>query len=186
MRDSGTVENILFSDITIHTQLHGPQWWGKAEPIYVTAIPRTKETKLGRVRNVRFSNILCKSENGVFIHGWEGSPIEDLVLDNVRVEVGKWTKWPGGFHDTRPGIAAGVYEHKTAGVYIRHAANAKLRDVKVVWSENPPEYFGPVMESLDVSGLHLTCFEGTDAHRGKQPECARREEWRSGGAFSRQ
>ena len=82
----------------------------------------------------------------------------------MRVEVGKWTKWPGGFHDTRPGIAEGVYEHKTAGIYLRHAANAKLRDVKVVWGENPPAYFGPAIETHDTPGLDLSRFEGTDAH----------------------
>lgn len=164
LRDSGIVENILFSNITIHTQLHGPKWWGKAEPIYVTAIPRTKETKLGRVRNVRFSNILCKGENGVFIHGWEGRPIEDLVLDNVRIEVGKWTKWPGGFNDTRPGLGEGVYEHKTAGVYVQHANDVSLRDVRVVWGENPPDYFGPALETHDIAGLESHGFKGGHAH----------------------
>ena len=170
LRDTGTVENIIFSDIVVNTQAHGPLWWGKAEPIYVTAVPRTAETKLGRIRNIRFSNILCRGENGVFVHGWKGRPIEDLVLDNVRVELGKWTTWPGGFYDLRPGIHEGVYEHKTAGVYVQHATGVTLRNVKVVWGETRPDYFGSALEAHDVTGLELTDFKGQAAHPGKMPD----------------
>ncbi|MFW5840852.1 MAG: glycoside hydrolase family 28 protein, partial [Planctomycetota bacterium] len=102
LRDHGTVENILFANCIIETRYFSPNWWGRAEPIYVTAIHRAPGTKLGKVRNVRFSNCLCRSENGVFIAGSEDSPIQDLTLDNVRVEIDKWSKWPGGIHDRRP------------------------------------------------------------------------------------
>ena len=57
---------------------------GKSEPIYVTSLPRRDGHKVGKIRNVRFQNILCKSENGIVIHSDETAPIEDLVLDNVR------------------------------------------------------------------------------------------------------
>ncbi len=170
LRDSGTVENIIFSDIVVNTQSHGPLWWGKAEPIYVTAVPRTAETKLGRIRNIRFSNILCRGENGVFLHGSKGHPLEDIVLDNVQIEIGKWTTWPGGFYDLRPGIHEGVYEHKTAGVYVQHAHGVTLRNVKVVWGETRPDYFGAALEAHDVTGLELTDFKGQAAHPGKIPD----------------
>ena len=167
LRDYGTIENVIFSDMVVGTELHGPQWWGKAEPIYVTAIPRTAETKLGRIRNIQFSNIICRGENGVFIHGWQNHPLEDIVLDNVQVEIGKWTTYPGGFYDTRPGIHEGVYEHKTAGIFIRHASGVELRNVKVSWGENPPDYFGSAVEVHDVIGLELDIFKGQAAHPDK-------------------
>ena len=169
LRDGGTVENILFSDIVIETKLHGPRWWGKAEPIYVTAIPRTSDTKLGKVRNVRFSNILCRGENGVFLHGWEGSPIENVTFDNVRIEIDKTTDWPGGLYDTRPGIHRGVYEHKTAGLYLHHARDVELEDVEVAWGENRPDYFGPALETHHVTGLALEDFQGQAAHPEQGP-----------------
>ena len=40
LRDSGNIENILISDCIIKTKKHHNDWWGKAEPIYITAIPR--------------------------------------------------------------------------------------------------------------------------------------------------
>ncbi|MFP4054708.1 MAG: glycoside hydrolase family 28 protein, partial [Phycisphaerae bacterium] len=157
---------------TIETRYFSPGWWGRAEPIYVTAIHRAKETELGRVRNVRFSNCLCRSENGVFIAGSEDSLIEDLVLDNVRVEIDKWSKWPGGVHDRRPCMVndtsfgidwckdEGITEHPTAGVYVQHARNTLLRNVEVVWGENTQDYWGHALDAENAPGLRLEGFRG--------------------------
>ena len=126
LRDQGNVEDVLFANITIETHLHGPSWWGKAEPIYVTAIPRTADTQLGTIRNVRFSNIICKSENSLFIHGWHEGHIEHVTLDNVQLTCDKWTPRPGGQYDTRPGIGPGVYKTNMAAIYLSHAKDLTL------------------------------------------------------------
>ena len=46
-RDEGDIENILFSNITIETQLQSNKWWGAGEPIHVSHLPRNSNTKLG-------------------------------------------------------------------------------------------------------------------------------------------
>lgn len=159
LRDSGSVENVLFSNCIVETRHFSPEWWGRAEPIYVTAIHRAPGTELGRVRNVRFHNILCHSENGVFIAGSEDSPVEDVILDNVRVEIDKWSKWPGGWHDRRPcmspdtghriepGRDTGLTKHPTAGVFVEHARNVVLRNVDVTWGGNRQDYWGEEIEA---------------------------------------
>src|SRR5208282_4548730 len=83
-RDAGDIENVLFSNITIETQLQPDKWWGAGEPIHISHFPRNQDTKLGYVRHIRFSNILCKSETGIYIHGAESNLVEDIVFDNVR------------------------------------------------------------------------------------------------------
>jgi len=167
IRDSGDAENIIFSNITFHTELHGPRWWGKAEPIYITAIPRHPGTRVGKIRNVRFSNILCRGENGVYIHGWKDNPVEDIVFDNIKIEIGKWTDWAGGEYDLRPNTGyKGVYKHKIAGIYCRYARDLTIRNTKVAWKGEPPEYFGPALEVHDVDGLRLDNFTGKAAHPG--------------------
>ena len=188
LRDQGNVENIVFSDMIIETRLFEEHWWGKAEPIYVTAIPRFGENPppaelpswnpkgaLGRVHNVRFCNILCRGENGVFIAGSECSPITDLVLDGVRVEVGKTSKWPGGKHDRRPCDALGaafrdptqdpgLTDYATSGVFLEHASGVILRDVEVAWGANAPDYFGHALEVHHVTCLDRSGFRGQAAH----------------------
>jgi hypothetical protein len=178
LRDFGTVENVLFSDCIVETRYFEPSWWGRAEPIYVTAIHRARGTKLGRVRNVRFRNILCRSENGVFIAGSDDSPIEGLVLDGVRVEIDKWSKWPGGMQDRRPCMAddssfsidwrkdEGLVEHPTPGVYMEHTDGTVLRNVDVVWGENTQDYWSHAIEAHNASGLQLENFTGVAGKPG--------------------
>jgi polygalacturonase len=52
-RDRGNIENIMFSNIIVNTQLHSAWWWGKAEPICITHMPRDAETKLGSIIKLR-------------------------------------------------------------------------------------------------------------------------------------
>jgi len=167
LRDGGSVENVLFSDCIVETRHFSPEWWGRAEPIYVTAIHRADGSTLGRVRNVRFRNIVCRSENGVFIAGSKDSPVEDVVLDGVRVEIDKWSKWPGGWHDRRPCMSpdtghsmepdkdTGLTRHPTAGVFVEHARNVALRNVEIVWGANRQDHWGEDIETRDVEGLKM-------------------------------
>ena len=170
-RDEGDIENVVFSNMTIETQFSPHKWWGAAEPIHISHFPRTRDTKLGHVRNIRFSNILCRSENGVYIHGWEARPVEDIVLDNVRVEVGKFTEQAGGFYDARPdGLFQGIYASTLAGVHCEYARGVTLRNTRVVWGERLVDYYGPALEARHVEDLRLEQFTGKAARPGKTPD----------------
>jgi len=170
-RDEGDIENVIFANMIIETQFSPHKWWGAAEPIHISHFPRTKDTKLGHVRNIRFSNILCRSENGVYIHGWETRPVEDIVLDNVRVEVGKFTEEQGGFYDARPnGLFQGIYTSTLAGIHCEYARGLTLRNTRVVWSERLADYYGPALESRNVQDLRLEQFTGQAARPGRTPD----------------
>jgi polygalacturonase len=175
-RDAGDIENILFSNITIQTEVQSNKWWGAGEPIHISHFPRNADTKLGHVRHIRFSNILCQGENGVYIRGWEKQPMEDIVLDNVRVEVGKTTTQPGGFYDDRPagilpgGKANGVYNDTIAGIRCEFARGLTIRNTQVAWGEGVEDYYGPALMSRGVEGLKLDQFSGQAARPGKTPD----------------
>src|SRR5487761_2724568 len=83
-RDEGVVTDIIFSNIVIESHLFSDVWWGKAEPIYVTANRRAKgnnkdanwrfpkgatEGSVGEVKNIYFTNVKCISENGIYVSG---------------------------------------------------------------------------------------------------------------------
>lgn len=157
------MENIIFSNIIVETRLFHEDWWGMAEPIYITAIPWTAQHGIGHVRHIRFSNILCRSENGVFIKGWDKSLIDDILLENVRVELDKWSKWPGGRQDIRPCPGGGLLDHPTSGFYIENAQNVTLRNCEVVWGKNLPEYFRHALDYRNVDNLALENFKGQAA-----------------------
>jgi hypothetical protein len=160
-RDEGDIENILFSNMTIETQLQPAKWWGAGEPIHISNLPRNKDTKLGHVRQIRFSNILCKGETGIYLRGCAAQPIEDLVFDNVRVEVGKTTDVPGGFYDDRPnglspnGQFIGIYTNAIAGIFARNVNRLTLRNTQVVWTGPKRDIYGEALDEAQIQNLTL-------------------------------
>lgn len=158
-------ENVVFSNIIIETRLFHEAWWGRAEPIYICAMPWTPDVQMGSVRQVRFSNILCKGENGVFVYGWEQDTLQDFVFENVRVEINKWTKIPAGRQDIRPFEGGeGMPEYPTSGFLIRNAKGVTLRHCEVVWGDNCPAEYHHALEAINVEGLKLEDFRGDAAH----------------------
>jgi polygalacturonase len=153
--DAGNIENVLFANITVETGFQPHKWWGAAEPIHISHFPRTAKTKLGYVRNIRFSNILCHSENGIFLMGWSNSPLENIVLDNVRVEIAKTSNVPGGFYDERPvGVFTnGIFERKLAGIYARDINGLSLHHTEVVWGKPLDKTYGKSLDAKDVKNL---------------------------------
>ena len=163
-RDEGDIENVLFANIVVETQFQPHKWWGAGEPIHISHFPRTAQTKLGVVRHIRFSNILCRGENGAFLHGWENRPLEDIVFDNVRLEVGRTSEVPGGFYDLRPaGVFKGIFETKLAGIYCRQVRGLTLTHTQVRWNNAPPKAYGEALDHAQVEGLQLDHFAGQAA-----------------------
>lgn len=187
-RDAGVTENVLFSDIVIGTRLFDPVWWSKSEPIYIATLPRPEcDTTPGPLRNVRFRNILCRGENGIYAHGWDVNRPENIVFDNVRVEMGSWTRWEGGTYDPRPTppdlAPAGstgfreqtpwgsLAEHRNAGFFLQGLKDITLRNCEVHWLQPRGErsqWFSHAVEAHDVTGLKLESFSGSAAHDGEE------------------
>jgi hypothetical protein len=160
-RDLGDIENVLFSNISIQTELQSNKWWGAGEPIHLSQLPRHPDTQLGHVRHIRFSNILCQGESGIYLHGCAARPLEDIEFDNVRVEVGKTTGEAGGFYDDRPmgsasgGQFEGIYNHRVAGVFAHQVDGLTLRNVQVVWDTPKNDIYGEALDQGDIQNLTL-------------------------------
>lgn len=155
-RDAGNIENVIFANIIVETKFYPHKWWGAAEPIHVTHYPRTAQTKLGHVRNVRFSNLICRGENGAVFEGWPASPLDDIVLDNVRLELTKAAPLVGGFYDMRPqGLFRGVFDSKLFGMTIHHARHFSVRNTRIVWAAAGDAGYGPALDQDDAPDLQL-------------------------------
>lgn len=155
LRDGGSIENVQFSNINIETRRFSGQWWGRAEPIYITAIDRKEGVKAGHIKNVRFQNINCKSENGIFISGSKDNIIEDIKLENIRLTMDKTSKWPVDSYDIRPCQGDGILERKVSGVYVDYAKNVILDNVKVERTESMLAFTEKDYEFKDVENLKV-------------------------------
>ena len=168
-RDAGDLENVLFSNIVVETGLLPGPWWGKAEPIYVTSIPRDEGTDLGRVRNVRFSNIVARSENGALVYAHEDADVANVSLENVRLELadGPHADRVGGNVDLQPtAVEAPIAEREVAGVDCEGVRDLVLRDVDLEWADDVPAYFANGIRCADVADLEIDGFRGRQAHEG--------------------
>jgi hypothetical protein len=158
----GNFENILFSDCIVETRHFAEDWWGHGEPIYVSAYPW--HDRVGQIRNVRFCNILARSETGVHISAITADRIQGVVLENVRVELDRWSSWPGAEYDRRPYEGGqALYSHRISGFHIDTATDVTLRNCEVVWGSRPDE-FSHAIEAIDVEGLTIEGFRGEAAH----------------------
>lgn len=153
LRDKGNVESFLFSNINIETRRFSNQWWGGAEPVYVTVFDRKDGVCAGRIKNVRFQNINCHGENGIFISGSEGHVIEDLTLENIRIVMDKTSKWPVETYDTRPCKTDGIIPSKLYGIYMDQVDGIRLTDVLVEVRESMREHVAGEKLVLNVKNL---------------------------------
>lgn len=107
LRDKGSIRNVIFSNINIETHLYSPEgWWGKAEPVYITALPRRDGVKVGGISNVLFENINADCEGDIVIRGTKNENGEDNIRDirfcNFKLTVREKTKYEKGLVDLRP------------------------------------------------------------------------------------
>lgn len=173
-RDEGTVENILFSNIWIDCHFFSDVWWGKAEPIYVTAYSRArgdhkdagwrfpkgaKDGFVGKVSNIFFSNIKCESENGIFVGGESKEKIQNIYFDQIDLLISKRTAYPRGFYDKRPCKGEGFTFVPVSGFFLDTASGITIRNSSVKWGDtNCPEW-GKNIEQRNVTGLSLNNVE---------------------------
>jgi polygalacturonase len=167
LRDEGSVYNIRFKDITLESRYFSDPWWGRGEAISFTAIPRKPGAKLGILHDITVQNVTGRAENSVRVWGSPESRAHDIVLDHVNLTLDRWTKYKGAVYDNRPTtVMAGIEPHETPGFSIQDADNVTLRDCKLRWGANPPEYFTDAVQSKNVTGLKVERFDG-DAARPK-------------------
>lgn len=166
IRDGGNVNNVSFSNIIIETRRFAECWWGCAEPITISTHDRDQVTKSGRISNIRFSNITCDSENGVFLSGNEERPIEHIRFENVQLTMRAKSKWPRGMYDLRPGYGKGIEHIKSPGFLLRHVHDAELKNCSVKFAGEDLTDFGEALRGECCEDLRLVDFRGKAAVEG--------------------
>ena len=175
LRDEGNVFDIEFRDIRLVSRMHSDPWWGRGEAISLTVHPRSGQTKVGKLSDVRIRDITARAENSARICGCPESPIAGVKLDNVTLTMDRWTPYPGGVWDNRPGGADnGIERHATPAFGLRHARTVGLNKCSVVWGTHPGETFSNALDAEAVNGLALSHFSGTAAHPDRDPDIAMR------------
>jgi polygalacturonase len=166
LRDEGTVSDITFKDIKFISRYYSDPWWGRGEGISFTAIPRTPQTKLGMVRNIKVINVHGVSENSIRIHGTKEGHISDILLQNICFTLDKTTRYQGGLYDSRPTTVYAPIENNqsNAGISLRYVDNIRIDKCTIHWGNHRPDYYTYAIEGKNVTGFILKKFKGKSAH----------------------
>jgi len=167
VRDSGSIENVNISNVFIETRLHTGDWWGNGEPIHISSIPRSPNVKTGKIRNVNFRDVTCRSEAGIVIFGLPESPIGELSFENLKLTI---TESPinetaGGNFDFRGcyGEKLQLFAHDIPGIYMQHVDKAWFNNVTVNWEQTQQPFFTHALEARHIGQLTLMYFSGMAA-----------------------
>lgn len=163
IRDGGNVQNVLFSNLIIGTRRFADCWWGTAEPITISTHNRVEDKPSGHISHVRFTNILCDSENGVFLSGNEGNYLKDISFDKVSVRISSKSKWPKGFYDLRPGFGKGIEQVPSCGFLARRVEGMNLDHCSVTFDGKARESFGEALRFEQCQDVKIEAFSGKAA-----------------------
>lgn len=169
-RDGATVEDLIFSDMTIETKMRTRMWWGSGEPVAMSSVPRVKGGPAGMVRGVQFNHLECRSESGIYLRGTVGAPLRDVSFRGIELAIAKTTAMEGGYYDMRPGDAfgeSGMDRRATAGFFAAEVDGLRLSGVDVRWGGVVPEYYGAALELHDCAGVSMEAITGQAAHAGE-------------------
>ncbi len=168
-RDDMTIEHIKFSNIVIDTRLFAGVWWGKAEPIHVSAVPQRGTKKTGRIRDISFNDIsVTHAESGVIVYGLDSSStIEDISFRNIRLTIGRGANSEtfGGNMDMRPAadLKIALAKQDISAFYFHHVKNLLLENVEVNWENAVPTYFSGALTMDNFSAVKINRFTGRQA-----------------------
>ncbi len=166
-RDNTSIENVLFSNIIINNRIHSGHWWGKGEPIHISAIRDTPNGVVGKVNNISFTDIIAQSETGIVIYGTNESQIENVRFNRVNLTIrpGKYTASYGGNFDLRPAFSNefAVFKHDIPGLYAQFVKGLSISDLELKWDGKLPDFFTNGIEIQNFENVSIDRFKGLAA-----------------------
>jgi len=164
-RRKGDMENMVFSNMIIDTRLYPGQWWGHGEPIHISALPGLGSKEVGRISNLRFSNIIAKGEEGIVIYGSDESRLQDIRMDNVQLTIvkGPLTDQYSGNFDLRAtnDSRQAIFQHDIPAIYARKVDGLTLKDLDIRWGGTLPSWFTNAIACDHFTGLRIEGVKGS-------------------------
>ncbi len=160
VRDSGSVQNVNFTNIRIETRMHTGDWWGNGEPIKISAMRGVPNDKIGIVKNIYFNNITCRGENAILMYASDETSLQNIYFTNFDFVLRKSAldKISGGNFDLRPNIIPGkeIYASDIPVVYIENAVNVFFNQGSISWDGIEAGYYTYALQAVKVNNLKLT------------------------------
>jgi polygalacturonase len=166
-RSQGNVTDVVFRDITVETRYNPPSWWGSAEPLYISSMPRAPGGVVGGVYNITFERITARAENGALFSGLHpGTVLQGVTVRNVSIVLDKWSNYSYPAHSYVPTTCVPDLVVPPAmhveGIYIEAANGVVLENVNVSWvGAHAQPYWGRTCFNTTNAGFPVTVTGST-------------------------
>ena len=172
-RDGATISNIRVTNVFGSCRRYASasrypmHWWGRGEPIFISAAPRNEESPIpGKIRNIFIENLTADCESSLFISGEEGCEVSDIYLNNVALCLKRQGTQPTGLFDEQPSTRD-FREHDIPAVYLNRANNVTAHGLSVKFEDSSqPERWSGILEAENCENLDFSRISGntyTDA-----------------------
>ena len=149
LRDEGSISNIRFENINIDTRRFSHiYWWGKGEPICITAVKRIKDGKLGNIKDIYFKNIKMDCESPIFIYGYDDSKISNIKFVDLKMNLINKTNYQKDIYDLRPCEEYQIVTMPMSIIKIFNANNIEFDNFSYSVDENIKSY---IQKEFDIN-----------------------------------
>jgi polygalacturonase len=128
--DNGSVENVEISNIVMDIRMYAGAWWGKGEPIVISAA----DSDSARIRGVSIHHVRGSAQNSILIVG-KNHNVSDISLEDIQLSYSYSPNVPlyGQALDLAPASPRPAYfaENKLPWLYAESVADLRLRDISV-------------------------------------------------------
>ena len=157
VRDSASIEDMTFSNIIIQTRLHTGDWWGNGEPIHISVIRGKEKVPIGYIRNIKFENIIAKSEAGILLYASKEGKVDNISFRDISLYIKNSPKngTSGGNFDLRPATDPKftLFSHDIPAFYGENVQNIQLHNVEIKWDDVTEPYFTNGVEFNDFDNV---------------------------------
>ena len=165
LKDGATMENVVFSNIVIQACVVTNR---SITPVFLDIERRHADSKVGRIRDVRFERLDITSDWGILAQGMPESPMERLTFKEVRFRVPQGADYstrrkPVGGNRTTRDERDTVFARLPSYFTVAHAQDLRVENVSVEIAESAFRQFprsafcGRFLEGgnlLNVSRVH--------------------------------
>ena len=160
IRGRGNVSDVIFSNLTMECNRYDWFWWGDADPflfIVEESIYSRLETKykkpLGTMKNILIANVIIHSKGSGIFYGHPDSYLENITLDNVRMEISTDTT---------------KVQKAVNALSFQKASGIRIKDVEVRWAKPESKKWECALYLEDIQNLVLDNFSGRQAKEGTE------------------
>ena len=172
-RDTASIEHIQISNVVMQTRIFSGDWWGKGEPVHISAISQDSTRPVGKIRDVLLSDITADAETGIILWSEADSLMENIRIENLQLRIrnSHLADSYGGNIDLRPAARKDkkIFAHDLPGIYCYNFRNLVIRNSSVAFMDSMASYFTHALLLEKMQQVLVENFQGKPAFPRYQP-----------------